>query len=67
MEKPVTRVVAGFLHVARGIEHMREGNSAVSGDRLSITLGPFTIRGLTARALHELDRDKRLHLGLLAA
>jgi len=38
-----------------------------SGDRLSITLGPFTIRGLAACALHELDGDKRLHLGLLAA
>mgnify|MGYP000646432611 CR=1 FL=1 len=28
-EKPVTRVVAGFLHVARGIEHMREKNAAI--------------------------------------
>lgn len=30
MEKPVTRVVAGFLHIARGIERMREESSAAS-------------------------------------
>ncbi len=48
-------VVAGFLHVARGIEHCERKT------RL------FAARCLAARALHELNGDKRLHLGLFAA